>query len=109
MNSFPPILSPRNVLPRSLVILIPALFAGMALARAHVDFNHAFAPSETWVKAPEKPLRDDISLNGSWQFQPVALPADFKEGDDPAPELTPPVADGWEKTPLKVPSPWNEP
>jgi len=79
----------------------------MSLVQARVDFNHAFAPSETWVKAPEKPLRDDISLNGLWQFQPVALPAKYRQGDDPAPELTPPLADGWEKTPLKVPSSWN--
>jgi hypothetical protein len=88
-------------------VLILASLAGASPAQAHVDFNHEFAPSETWVKAPEKPLRDDISLNGAWQFQPVALPPNFKEALDPAPELTPPMADGWEKTPLKIPSPWD--
>jgi beta-galactosidase len=77
------------------------------LATAHVDFDHEFAPSETWVKAPEKPWRDDICLNGTWQFQPVPLPANFKIGTDPAPELPAPTADGWDKTPLKVPSPWD--
>lgn len=91
----------------SAIPLLLALVAGMSLARAHVEFDHPFAPSETWVKAPEKPLRDDISLNGSWQFQPEALPPGYKEAVDPAPELTPPTADGWEKTPLKVPSPWD--
>jgi len=97
----------KMALPKPLVMLILALFAGTRFAQAHVDFNHEFAPSETWVKAPEKPLRDDVSLNGSWQFQPVALPVNFKESVDPAPELTPPVPNGWEKTPLKVPSSWN--
>ncbi len=80
MSNFHPILSLKNVLSRSFVILIPALFAGMSIARAHVDFDHAFAPSESWVKAPEKLLRDDISLNGSWQFQSVSLPANLRKG-----------------------------
>ena len=89
------------------ILFILASLAGAFPAQAHVDFNHEFAPSETWVKAPEKPLRDDICLNGSWQFQPLALPPNFKEAVDPAPELTPPTANAWEKTPLKVPSPWD--
>jgi beta-galactosidase len=88
-------------------VLIALVFlASGSFAHARVEFSRDFAPSETWVKAPEKPLRDDICLNGSWQFQPVALPDHYRE-DNPAPELTPPKDDGWEKIPLKVPSPWN--
>jgi Glycosyl hydrolases family 2, TIM barrel domain/Glycosyl hydrolases family 2/Glycosyl hydrolases family 2, sugar binding domain len=76
-------------------------------AWARVEFDREFAPSETWVKAPEKPFRDDICLNGSWQFQPVALPEHFQQGTDPAPELASPTADGWDKVPIRIPSPWN--
>src|ERR1700692_1704513 len=80
-----------------------AIFAavGNFLADEHsawdrVEFDQEFAPSETWVKAPEKPFRDDICLNGSWQFQPVALPDHFQQGTDPAPELALPTAGGWD-------------
>jgi hypothetical protein len=88
----------------ALFLLSLASFAGLG---ARVEFDHEFAPSETWVKSPEKPLRDDICLNGSWQFQPVALPANFRRGVAPAPELTPPSADGWATTPIRIPSTWN--
>jgi hypothetical protein len=81
--------------------------AGTHAAKAHVQFDHPYAPSETWVKAPEQAFREDINLNGSWQFQPVALPQGYKEAVDPAPELPAPTPDGWDKVPLKVPSPWN--
>jgi hypothetical protein len=73
----------------------------------HTKFRREFAPSEMYVKAPERSFRDDICLNGLWQFQPRALPADFRQGIDPAPELPPPVPDGWEHVPIKIPSPWN--
>jgi hypothetical protein len=89
------------------LFLASAFAAGFSSASAHVDFTGVFAPSETWVKAPEKPLRDDICLNGSWQFEPVTLPDSYKEGVDPTPELPPVTDDGWDKVPLKVPSPWN--
>ena len=72
-----------------------------------VEFAAPFAPSEDWVKPSEKPYRQGICLNGLWQFQPVAMRANFNEGWDPAPELTPPTAEGWEKTPIRIPSPWN--
>ena len=80
---------------------------GISSVFAQAKFDHPFAPSETWVKTPEKPFRDDICLNGAWQFQPVALPAHFKIAVDAPPDLPPPRADGWEKVPLRVPSPWN--
>ena len=84
-----------------------AMLAAVLPASAHVDFQGVFAPSLPYVKAPEKQFREDICLNGAWQFEPVALPDKFKEGVDPAPELPPPTDDGWDKVPLKVPSPWN--
>lgn len=73
----------------------------------HLEYKEVFAPTESWVKAPEKPFRQDICLNGLWQFQPVALPAGFKEGIDKAPALTAVNKDAWEKTPIRIPSPWN--
>ncbi|MDD4922717.1 MAG: glycoside hydrolase family 2 TIM barrel-domain containing protein, partial [Bacteroidales bacterium] len=66
-----------------------------------------FAPSNGWVKPSEQPYRQEICLNGLWQFQPVRLPEKFSEGKDAAPALPRIKSDGWEKTPVKVPSPWN--
>lgn len=72
-----------------------------------LEYKGVFAPTEDWVKKEEKPYRQDICLNGSWQFQPVALPANFREGIDATPELSSAKADAWEKTPVRIPSPWN--
>jgi hypothetical protein len=74
---------------------------------ASTEFKHAFAPTGSFVPALEQPFRHDICLNGSWQFQPVALPKNFHEGIDPAPELPLPMPSAWETVPVKVPSPWN--
>ncbi|MDR2463400.1 MAG: hypothetical protein LBD30_06435 [Verrucomicrobiales bacterium] len=76
-------------------------------ALAAVNFSGEFAPSDSFVADPERAARAEICLNGAWQFQPVALPQGYKENDNQPPELTPPSADGWAATPLKVPSPWN--
>lgn len=72
-----------------------------------VEYPGVFAPTESLVKPAEKPYRQDLSLNGLWQFQKIELPANFKEGVDIVPELTPMQAGNWEKTPVKIPSPWN--
>ncbi len=74
---------------------------------ASTQFEHAFAPTSSFVAAPEQEFRHDLCLNGLWQFQPVALPKNFHEGVDPAPELPLPVLSAWERVPVKVPSPWN--
>jgi len=73
----------------------------------HEQFTAPFAPSEDWVKPSEKPFRHSLCLNGLWQFQPISLPANFKEGKEPAPQLAAPAAEAWEKTPIRIPSPWN--
>ncbi len=88
----------------ALVLVLTGL-GRMAIASA--DFKHAFAPTAPFVPPLEQAYRHDICLNGSWQFQPVALPKNFHEGVDPAPELTMPVASAWESVAVKVPSPWN--
>lgn len=66
----------------------------------------SFSPLEGWVKSPEREFRSEICLNGPWQFQPVAMPKDWKDGSGVMPQLPPP-GDQWESTPLKIPSPWN--
>ena len=71
------------------------------------EYAGVFAPSRMFVQEGEKPYRDDICLNGLWEFEPLSLPAGFKEGVDPAPELGPMDRTRWDKTPIRVPSPWN--
>jgi Glycosyl hydrolases family 2, sugar binding domain/Glycosyl hydrolases family 2/Glycosyl hydrolases family 2, TIM barrel domain len=71
-----------------------------------VSFPHVFSPQEGLTKPVEQPWRQEICLNGSWQFQPVALPADYtiKNG---TPQLPAPVSGSWSTTPIRIPSPWN--
>ena len=76
-------------------------------ARAATTFTRDFAAVEGIVTAPEMPLRQERSLNGRWQFQPVVVPPDFVRDNGNAPALPAPDAAKWDATPLKVPSPWN--
>ena len=76
-------------------------------ALGRVEFNRDFAPEEDWVKPVEQPYRQDLCLNGRWQFQPVPVPRDWKRDAGVAPVLPLPAADQWEATPIKIPSPWN--
>lgn len=71
------------------------------------EFARDFAPAEGWVKSPESEFRTEICLNGSWQFQPVPIPAGYEWNKGTPPELAPPKADAWDKTPIKIPSAWN--
>ncbi|WP_455971777.1 glycoside hydrolase family 2 protein [Bacteroides congonensis] len=71
-------------------------------------YPYPFAPSEGLVNKTEKEHRQEICLNGYWDFQPVALPKDYKQGKGTAPELPlPKEGDSWSATRIKVPSPWN--
>ncbi len=84
-----------------------AAAAAVEEATPAVTFPRDFAPAEPWVKPMERPARIDLCLNGRWLFQPVAVPEGWREGGGTGPDLTPPVADRWEATPIKIPSPWN--
>jgi hypothetical protein len=42
-----------------------------------IRFEHAFSPQEGLTPAVEQPWRQEICLNGSWDFQPVALPENY--------------------------------
>lgn len=71
-------------------------------------YPYPFAPSEGLVNKTEKNHRQEICLNGYWDFQPVSLPKDYKQGKGIAPELPlPQNVSGWSKTQIKIPSPWN--
>jgi len=70
-------------------------------------FSAEFAPTNSWVKSVEKPYRQELCLNGTWQFQPVELPKNFKEGIDATPELPEVQSGAWDKVPIRIPSPWN--
>ena len=66
-----------------------------------------YAPQEGLVNRTEKEYRDEICLNGYWDFQPVALPEAYQYGSGDAPELTMPSEAGWSDVKIKIPSPWN--
>lgn len=87
------------------VVLALSGFTGRMCAQKTV-YNHVFAPSEGLVNKMESRYRHEICLNGYWDFQAVALPKDFRQGKDKAPELSQP-AGKWDKTRIKIPSPWN--
>ena len=86
---------------------ITILVMGGFRASAAVEFDHVFAPLPGLVAPEEKPLRDEICLNGRWQFQPVPTPAGWTAGKDTPPALPEPKADAWDAVPIKIPSPWN--
>ncbi|WPU94749.1 glycoside hydrolase family 2 TIM barrel-domain containing protein [Mucilaginibacter sabulilitoris] len=83
------------------------LWGCLSYGQQKVQFTAPFAPTSQFLNTAEKPFRDNISLNGTWRFAPVQLPAGFKEGVDPAPELPAFTADRLDKTPIRIPSPWN--
>lgn len=64
-----------------------------------VKFDRAFAPQEGLVSQYEEPLRQEICLNGLWRFQ--------GDTDTSIPGETIPPLTAWDKTEIKIPSPWN--
>ncbi len=94
---------------RSLFWLLMLTISGSGPFRvqASVFNDREFAPQEGLVAAVEKPLRAELCLNGRWQFQPEAVPLGYVRDRGAPPVLPMPSASGWEKTPIKIPSPWN--
>lgn len=72
-----------------------------------VSFNQEFAPHEGMVASPEKNFRQEICLNGYWDFQGIDLPTGWKRNVGNPPALTDPLPDGWDAVKIKIPSPWN--
>lgn len=89
------------------IVAMSAWVAVVASARAGTPFDGAFAPAGGWLKPEETAHRAEICLNGKWEFQPVAVPKDFKRGCGEPPALPAPVPDGWDSMAIKIPSPWN--
>ena len=73
---------------RTLLLFLVGLHA--ALLGAGVRFPGRFAPSEGLTNRLEQPYRDEICLNGYWQFQAGA--------EDRG---------NWDAVRIKIPSPWN--
>lgn len=93
--------SPERSAAISLIFLcIPLIAIGPQFACAQgTSFTRAFAPQEGLVASCEEPFRQEICLNGSWRFRgdsDTSIPGEIA----PAPGI-------WDKTPIKIPSPWN--
>lgn len=77
-----------------------ALIAAASAALAgQVQFTRFFAPEGGLVSQYEQPSREEICLNGSWQFQ--------GDKDTSAPGDAIPQLGEWDKIAIKIPSPWN--
>lgn len=72
-----------------------------------MTFDRDFSPLEGLVRPQEEPFRQEICLNGRWQFQPVSVPEGWVPDRGTPPELRLPERGKWEATPIKIPSPWN--
>lgn len=92
---------------RFLLVLLGICGVSAIYAQQHVVYHQTFAPSEGFVNKMEAAFRHEVCLNGYWDFQPMALPSSFKYGKGVAPELHKPSPHGWDKTKIKIPSPWN--
>lgn len=70
-------------------------------------FNRDLAPALGLIAEEEKPLRDELCLNGYWEVQCMPIPQEWKADTGIAPELPMPKSNGWDATKLKVPSAIN--
>jgi beta-galactosidase len=86
------------------LLMLPAfLFA----QNERLVYQSVFAPQEGLVSKIEKDFRQEICLNGFWDFQAVPLPQDYREGKGIAPVLPAPRENAWDNVRIKIPSPWN--
>ena len=80
------------------LILLCCLLGGFTLHSTKINaqavtndqkliYPYPFAPSEGLVNKTEKEHRQEICLNGYWDFQPVRLPKEYVQGKGIAPEL----------------------
>jgi beta-galactosidase len=80
-------------------LLTICVVASAMPAFAETTFDRLFAPQDGLVSSYEQPARAEICLNGSWKFQ----------GDQSTeiPDGALPQLGEWDKTAIKIPSPWN--
>ncbi len=81
------------------VAIVLAIQMDLGFRADGVQFDHLFAPQDGLVSRYEEPLRAEIYLNGRWKFQ------GDQNTEVPGAEAS--VSGAWEKTPIKIPSPWN--
>lgn len=99
---------------RRTLILVAAIISSTLVGSLAIEaqnnqklvYIQPFAPSEGLINKYEKPQRQEVCLNGLWKFQAIPLPEDYKQGKGIAPELPIPTSN-WDKTKIKIPSPWN--
>ena len=87
-----------------LLLVIVNILTFQLVVSQNITFHRDFAPQEGLVKYVEKPLRDELCLNGQWQFMPVELSNNVSLDEIKSQKLS---VSGWDKTPIKIPSPWN--
>ncbi len=87
--------------------VVHGIEANSQITTRKVEFSEVFAPSEGMINVFEKPFREEICLNGKWDFQGVEVPNGWVSGKGIAPELTKPDDSKWDKVKIKIPSPWN--
>lgn len=88
------------IMKNSWILVLIALFLfPVAKAKDGVNYPWRFNPTKGLVEEEEKGFREEICLNGTWAFMPVY---DAKKEDFRLPGQF-----IWEKTPIKIPSPWN--
>ncbi|MDR1610152.1 MAG: glycoside hydrolase family 2 [Candidatus Symbiothrix sp.] len=92
---------------RTVFILLFIVSTWIVNADNILRYNHVFAPSEGFTVKIEHPLRQEICLNGKWDFQAVELPQAYQPRKGVAPELPQPQEENWDKVKIKIPSPWN--
>ena len=93
---------------RRLLLLASVIMSMQPLAICSgVEFSRRFAPHNGMVTEYEYPQRQELCLNGLWQFQPVEVPSDWVSDQGTPPMLQMPKADQWETIPIKIPSAWN--
>ena len=62
----------------SALACLAGLASSPALCGASEHFRHVFAPQEGFVRGPEKDAREEICLNGKWDFMPVVIPEELR-------------------------------
>jgi beta-galactosidase len=92
----------------SFILLVEVLIPVRLCAQSDkLIYHQIFAPGEGFFNRLEKEFRNEICLNGLWDFQAVQLPADYQPGKGIVPELPLPKDDAWDHVKIKIPSPWN--
>lgn len=82
-----------------LVLWMAFMLLSGVKAKDGISYPWRFNPVGGLVNEEEKGFREEICLNGTWAFMPVY--------GAKAEDLRLPGQFTWEKTPLKIPSPWN--